>query len=163
SSLVPIVLISLCWTNSGRAQNQLQIAPKKAVHMPADAIPEAERSTPLSPEDLQKQADKAQKEKLELEALTEKAKAGDAEAQYKLGVHYCFEQSTEAINWFKLAATQGVVAAQYDLGMLNMIFRGGNDASQSYKSAYYWYALALKSNKNDDLVPLGNDHLKIAL
>lgn len=130
---------------------------------PGEVNPESERSSSLSADQLKMQAERAQKEKLELDALTEKAKAGDAEAQYKLGIHYCFGEPTEAISWFKLAAGQGVVAAQYDLGMLYMMGRAWNDAPQSYKDAYYWYAVALKSNENDNMVPRGNDHLRVAL
>ena len=49
------------------------------------------------------------------------AEAGDADAQYRLGVMYEFglevpQDEAEAVAWYRLAAEQGHATAQYDLG-----------------------------------------------
>ncbi|MDR2846455.1 MAG: hypothetical protein LBV63_04145, partial [Candidatus Methanoplasma sp.] len=56
------------------------------------------------------------------EILTKAARKGDSEAQYLLGKHY-YEKGTRrdhksAIKWLTLAAEQGHMSAQHDLGMV---------------------------------------------
>ena len=64
----------------------------------------------------------AQQKKLSIEQLTQEAKQGDAEAQYKLGVAYYEGKGVllnfrKAAHWFLQASEQGHVRAQYNLGL----------------------------------------------
>ncbi len=56
-----------------------------------------------------------------VDAQRTRAEAGDAEAQFNLGVRYDVgrgvpEDDVEAVRWYRLAAEQGDAYAQYDLG-----------------------------------------------
>ena len=67
----------------------------------------------------------------EIDALRVRAEAGDAEAQYALGVMYANGQGvpqddTEAGRWYRLAADQGLAEAQYNLGVM---YANGNGTS----------------------------------
>ena len=67
--------------------------------------------------------------------LLEKAQNGDANAQFQLGVAYYAgdgvdQNFTEMVRWWRLAAEQGFVLAQYNLGSgavltLSLRERGG--------------------------------------
>ena len=45
----------------------------------------------------------------------------------------------EAVKWYRLAAEQGDVAAQYNLGIM---YDNGDGVPQDYKEAVKWYRLA---------------------
>lgn len=53
------------------------------------------------------------------------AAQGDADAQYKLGEHYSYKDEELAIEWYRKAAEQGHVNAQYALSheLLSEMFR----------------------------------------
>jgi uncharacterized protein len=54
-----------------------------------------------------------------IEAILEKAKAGDAEAQNDLGRHLAISGSrAEAERWFRCAAEQGLAKAKHNIGVL---------------------------------------------
>ena len=61
------------------------------------------------------------------ESLLQKAKSGDAEAQYRLGICYdngkgVKQDYKEAIRWYKAAAEQGHGQAQFFLEFLERIY-----------------------------------------
>ena len=83
--------------------------------------------------------------KAELAKLSEKAKAGDAEAQYSLGMIYfngvgVSKDFEIALDWFKQSAEQGNVEALYKLGEVYLVGFGVNqDINQAilcFRKAY---------------------------
>ena len=80
----------------------------------------------------------------EFERTLEGANAGDAMAQYNLGVvyddgHGVPEDDVEAVKWYRLAAEQGVADAQYNLGLM---YYNGTGVPQDYAEAVKWFRLA---------------------
>ena len=80
----------------------------------------------------------------ELAALRSKANAGDAEAQFNLGVMYRVgrgvpQDDVEAVSWFRQAADQGYGPAQNILGNAYSFGRG---VPQDYVEAHKWRNLA---------------------
>ena len=78
------------------------------------------------------------------------AEAGDAEAQYNLGVMYDNGQGVpqnyaEAMSWYRRAAETGHAKAQNNLGFL---YSNGKGVPQDYITAHMWANLAA-SNSND--------------
>lgn len=76
------------------------------------------------------------------------AEAGDAEAQYKLGLAYAANTGSDkhrrqAIYWLCSAAVQGHASAQYELGQL---YAGnvapGEGELGNRASAYFWFTAA---------------------
>ena len=81
----------------------------------------------------------------EFEDLRTRAEAGDAAAQYNLGVHYATGRGVdrdvaEAVRWYRLAAEQGCAKAQHTLGVM---YRNGEAIEQDPVVAYMWFTLAL--------------------
>jgi len=82
---------------------------------------------------------------LSLPTLRENAEKGDAIAQYKLGSSYLSgsggvqQDYAEAANWFKLAAVQGLTAAQFDLGYL---YQEGKGVAKDYVASASYYRAA---------------------
>ena len=79
-----------------------------------------------------------------VDALRARAEAGDAEAQYNLGVSYAYgqgvpEDDVEAVRWFRLAADQGSADAQYSLGVM---YADGQGVPEDYVQAHMWYNLS---------------------
>ena len=77
-------------------------------------------------------------------ALRVKANAGDADAQFNLGVWYNFghgvpQDSAQAVAWIRKAADQGLVGAQFNLGNA---YRDGHGVPQDYVEAHKWINLA---------------------
>lgn len=75
-----------------------------------------------------------------LRELTPDAKAGDAKAQYYLGLLHAHgygvpKNPAEAAKWFQKAAEQDVPEAQFDLGHL---YRRGAGVPQDYEQAILW-------------------------
>ena len=71
------------------------------------------------------------------------AEAGDADAQYNLGVMYnegdgVLQDYKEAVKWYRLAAEQGHASAQNNLGTM---YDTGEGVIQDYKEAIKWYRL----------------------
>ena len=72
------------------------------------------------------------------------AQAGDAEAQFNLGVMYAYgtgviKDGAEAVRWFRLAADQGDAAAQRNLGGM---YEFGTGVLKDAAEAVRWYRLA---------------------
>lgn len=79
-----------------------------------------------------------------LQEILTKAQAGDAKAQYELGVAYANGKGTdtnyvEAVKWFLQAADQGNAPAQRDLGLQYQFGRG---VDKDYVQAVTWYRKA---------------------
>ncbi len=78
-------------------------------------------------------------------ALAKKgADKGDAEAQYKLGLHYAdgrivAKDYKEAFKWFKKSAKKGNANGQFELGYL---YETGRGVEKDPKEATYWYKKA---------------------
>ena len=76
--------------------------------------------------------------------IIEQAKAGDPQAQYKLGYDYFLGHGVpldyvQAAIWWRKAADQGFPQAQNNLGVL---YNAGRGVPQSYAEAYFWQNLA---------------------
>ena len=72
------------------------------------------------------------------------AEAGDAGAQFSLGVTYeqgkgIRQDYTEAVQWYRKAAEQGQAEAQYNLGVM---YAKGEGVRQNYKIAKEWFGKA---------------------
>ncbi len=77
-----------------------------------------------------------------------RAKAGDAAAQYHVGVLYArgdglVQDYASAFSWFHAAAAQGNVAAQYNLGVL---YAEGHGVPADPGEALNWYRSAADQN-----------------
>ena len=77
----------------------------------------------------------------------QKAKQGDADAQFNLALLYHHGAGTKhdhrnAIYWYIKAAQQGHVQAQYKLGSLYYSFRFEEDVPQDSNRAVYWLTKA---------------------
>jgi hypothetical protein len=77
------------------------------------------------------------------------AEQGNAQAQVKLGVMYDYgngvpRDSTEAVNWVRLAAEQGNAEAQFYLGSM---YTDGEGVLQDYAEAVDWYRLAAEQGE----------------
>ena len=77
------------------------------------------------------------------DALTA-AQAGDAGAQYILGVMYAngtgvIKDAAEAVRWFRLAADQGLAAAQFSLGLM---YANGSGVPRDIGTAHMWLNIA---------------------
>ena len=77
----------------------------------------------------------------EIAALRARAEAGDAEAQYDLGVMYASGEGVpqdyaEAVRWYRLAAEQGDAGAQSFLGAM---YHDCIGVPQDYAEAVRWY------------------------
>lgn len=81
-----------------------------------------------------------------LDYLEGQAKAGNASAQFSLGLFYhrgfgpCAPSEKTASKWYLLAAQQGFVRAQYIVGMAYL--KGSKGFPKSEKLAAYWLHLA---------------------
>ncbi len=85
------------------------------------------------------------------------AEAGDAEAQYKLGLAYAGNVESdkhrkEAIYWLCSAAVQSHKSAQYELGRLYVRSGATGDGElDNYASAYFWYTAAASQGHDEAL------------
>lgn len=80
----------------------------------------------------------------EISDLKRAAAAGDAKAQYDLGVKYEYAQGVDkdygkAAEWTAKSAAQGYADAQYNLGLM---YEYGQGVGQSLDEAGKWYGLA---------------------
>ena len=83
-----------------------------------------------------------------LKELLAVAEAGDAEAQYKLGVIYENGQGVEdncmaAARWYKLSAEQGYAKAQFNLALL---YKSGLGVTRNLQTAKHWMEQAANAN-----------------
>jgi len=81
----------------------------------------------------------------DIAALRARANAGDAQAQFNLGVDYRWgfgvrQSATEAARWYRKAAHQGVAEAQYVLGILHE--NGSIGDRPDAAEAAHWYRKA---------------------
>jgi uncharacterized protein len=80
-----------------------------------------------------------------------KAEAGDADAQYNLGMKYLDGKGvprdyTEAVNLLQSAAMQGDARAQFELGRM---YNNGKGVQSSYIYAHVWWNLAAASGHQE--------------
>ena len=80
----------------------------------------------------------------EIDALRVRAEAGDAEAQYSLGLIYdngrgVPQDDAEAVRWYRLAADQGYASA---LTILGVMYATGQGVPVDDVQAHLWYDLA---------------------
>lgn len=76
--------------------------------------------------------------------LEERARAGEAEAQYRLGLAYLMGEGVpqdyaRAAEWFEKAAEQGVADAQFQIGTL---YAYGTGVPFSQAEAVHWWRQA---------------------
>jgi len=80
----------------------------------------------------------------DIAALRVKANAGNADAQYNLGVWYRFGQGVpqdyaQAASWYLKSSEQGNPGAQFNLGLM---YSNGQGVPQDYVEAHKWRNLA---------------------
>ena len=88
---------------------------------------------------------------------TDKAEAGDADAQYNLGLRYyngegVLQDDKEAVKWWRKAAEQGEAKAQFNLGVM---YAKGEGVTEDDKEAVKWYQLAAEAGNADAQYNLG--------
>jgi uncharacterized protein len=89
-----------------------------------------------------------------------KAEAGDAAAQFNLGVMYAYgtavpKASLEAVKWYRKAAEQGNVAGMLFLGFM---YSNGEGLPKDYAEAVKWYRLAANQGDCTAQHNLGNSY-----
>lgn len=89
--------------------------------------------------------------------LHERAKSGDAEAQYALAVAFDTgnglpEDDAKAIAWYRRAAEQGHMHAQHNLGIS---YANGEGVERDVREAVRWYRLAAAQGNPSSLYNLG--------
>jgi Sel1 repeat len=129
-------------TLAGRAAipAKQQLAAADTPPPPAPATPSAAPATPSAAPAEQPPTDPAARAAFYIT----RAKAGDAVAQYDLGVLYAqgkglVQDYASAASWFRAAAAQGNVAAQYNLGVL---YAQGLGVTANATEAINWYQSA---------------------
>ncbi|HOS96257.1 MAG TPA: tetratricopeptide repeat protein [Deltaproteobacteria bacterium] len=80
----------------------------------------------------------------QLEEYLEKARSGDVDAQYNLGIMYYHGDGVEkdhheALKWFHLSAEQGDADAQFNLGFM---YGRGEGAAKDHRSSMEWFQKA---------------------
>ena len=80
----------------------------------------------------------------------EEANAGNAEAQFNLGLLYLdgkgvAQDYAEAAVWFRRAADQGYAKAQHNFGAM---LGSGQGVRRDYESAYMWMSLCAAQNES---------------
>jgi TPR repeat protein len=93
----------------------------------------------------------------------ELAAAGDAKAQYNLGLMYARgdgvqENPQEAVKWYRMSAEQGFVEAQYALGVIYFSRDGG--VAMDYDEAIKWYRKAAEQGHVRSQLNLGIVYLR---
>jgi TPR repeat protein len=94
---------------------------------------------------------------LELAALTKKAEAADASAQYNLGAVYFHgegvpKDAAKAVEWWQKAAAQGHASAQYNLGA---VYSSGEGVPKDAAKAVEWLQKAAVQGDVDAQSSLG--------
>jgi hypothetical protein len=93
----------------------------------------------------------------DIKTLRKQAEAGDAKAQFNLGVAYFRGQGVpqdykETVKWFRKAADQGLAEAQHNLGVA---YAEGKVVPQKYTEAIKWYRKAAEQGFVDSQGNLG--------
>lgn len=93
----------------------------------------------------------------------ELAAAGDAKAQYNLGLMYArgdgvAENPQEAVKWYRLSAEQGFAEAQYALGVI--YFSRDAGVPMDYDEAIKWYRQAAEQGHVRSQLNLGIVYLR---
>ena len=88
---------------------------------------------------------------LDVDALLQEARAGDASAQFKLGLMYSIgwgvpKDEKLAVEWYRKAADQGDADAQFNLGVM---YDNGRGVPKDDVSAYTWLNIAAVSGHAD--------------
>jgi TPR repeat protein len=89
-----------------------------------------------------------------------RAEKGNAIAQYKLATMYDYgvlRNPKTALKWYTLAAKQGNIDAQNNLGGM---YKKGKGVPQNYKTAVKWYTLAAENGCADAGFNLGSMHFR---
>ena len=95
----------------------------------------------------------------------QKAEAGDANAQYNLGIMY-YEPNgvprdyAEAMSWYRKAADQGLASAQYKLGW--MYYRG-DGVQKDLVQAHLWFNIGAANGEESAKMALGIVEKEMAL
>ncbi len=111
------------------------------------AAPAAAATGPATPPATTPAADPATGGQPDFAALESRAEAGDAEAQYQLGVRYRDGDGVgvsygESASWFQSAAEQGHVPAQVNLGIF---YRQGVGVAKDVDLAKVWFHAAARA------------------
>jgi TPR repeat protein len=86
------------------------------------------------------------------------AESGDAECQYRLGVHYANGKNhdfVQASHWFSLAATQNHSLAQFNIGVMCTL---GQGVAKDEAKALQWFQRAADQGDCGAQFRLGNIH-----
>ena len=88
--------------------------------------------------------ERVKKETESLEVIIKTSRAGDPEAQYKLGAAYSFgnglpKNDVASVEWLTRAANQGQSEAQFELGLH---YLNGEGVASSEIEAYKWWSIA---------------------
>lgn len=93
-------------------------------------------------------------EAYESKNLLERAKTGDAEAQYRLAVYYYKKNNLEgAYHWYLKSAEQGNLRSQFNLGIM---YHAGQGVPQSYSEALKWWHKAAEQGHAKSQFVLGS-------
>ena len=99
----------------------------------------------------------AKSDDIDIETTIQKAKQGDAEAQFCLGLLYgegrgVPQDYKQAVHWYTKAAEQGYAEAQYNLGIM---YVSGDGVPKDYKQAVYWFKKAAEQGYAEAQFNLG--------
>ena len=95
--------------------------------------------------------------------LMKRAEQGDAFFQHLLGSNYEIGREAvprdyqEAVRWYRAAAEQGYMLAQFDLGQM---YDEGQGVPQNYKEAVRWHQAAAEQRHPPSQNNLGNYYLR---
>ena len=94
----------------------------------------------------------------EFASLRAKAEAGNAAAQFDLGIMYRTgdgvpKDAVEAVKWYRLAAEQGNAKAQTNLGLM---YANGDGVPKDQTEAVKWYRKAAEQGNTNAQYNLGN-------
>ena len=140
-------------TPAEQPQSQ-QPQPLKEEHVPSAHKPEPQKEV-TQVEQPQQQKLQPLKEETVTPPVAQRTEnePKDAQAQYELGLKYYEEKNySEAATWYRKAAEQGHVRAQYELGGLYHIGRG---VTKDNQKAFKWYRKAADQGYADAQNGLG--------
>lgn len=80
------------------------------------------------------------------------AESGNAEAQFSVGCSLARHDDKKALSWFKKAAEQGYIPAEYRLGKM---YLDGNGVIQDFKQGYDWLLKAAEQGYAEAQFELG--------
>lgn len=63
-----------------------------------------------------------------------------------------YKDDKKAVEWYRKAANQGDMNAQYNLGLM---YRRGTGVTQDYQQAFYWFSKAAEQNVPEAMVSIG--------